>query len=60
MASEVELRNASKLEDKRVIALVAAVNAERIAGFPSGRLFLDSVEQALRGGAGQQPRSTAL
>jgi AraC family transcriptional regulator len=28
-------------------ALVAAVNEERIAGFPSGRLFLDSVEQAL-------------
>ena len=28
-------------------ALVAAVNAERIAGFPNGRLFLDSVEQAL-------------
>jgi hypothetical protein len=27
--------------------LVEAVNAERIAGFPSGRLFLDSVEQAL-------------
>ena len=46
-ASEVELRNAPKLEDKRVVALVAAVNAERIAGFPSGRLFLDSVEQAL-------------
>ena len=45
--SEVELRNAPKLEDKRVVALVAAVNAERIAGFPSGRLFLDSVEQAL-------------
>jgi AraC family transcriptional regulator len=28
-------------------ALVTAVNAERVAGFPSGRLFLDSVEQAL-------------
>src|SRR5262249_50683954 len=46
-ASEVELRDAPKLEDKRVVALVAAVNEERIAGFPSGRLFLDSVEQAL-------------
>jgi hypothetical protein len=31
----------------RVGALAAAVNAERVAGFPSGRLFLDSVEQAL-------------
>lgn len=47
MASEAELRSAPKLEDARVGALVAAVNAERIAGFPSGRLFLDSVEQAL-------------
>jgi AraC family transcriptional regulator len=33
--------------DARLAALIAAVNAERIAGFPSGRLFLDSVEQAL-------------
>jgi AraC family transcriptional regulator len=47
MASEVELRNMPKLVDTRVGALVAAVNAERIAGFPNGRLFLDSVEQAL-------------
>jgi len=47
MASEVELHNAPKLEDARLGALVAAVNAERIAGFPSGTLFLDSVEQAL-------------
>ena len=47
MASEVELSSAPKLEDKRVAALIAAVNAERIAGFPSGQLFLDSVEQAL-------------
>jgi AraC family transcriptional regulator len=44
---EVDLRDAPKLEDRRVLALVAAVNAERMAGFPSGRLFLDSVEQAL-------------
>jgi AraC family transcriptional regulator len=47
MASEVELRSAPKLVDARLGALVGAVNAERIAGFPSGRLFLDSVEQAL-------------
>jgi AraC family transcriptional regulator len=33
--------------DARLGALVEAVNAERIAGFPSGRLFLDSVERAL-------------
>ena len=47
MSSEVELHPQRKLVDPRVGALVAAVNAERIAGFPSGRLFLDSIEQAL-------------
>jgi AraC family transcriptional regulator len=47
MAGEVELRDTPKLADARVGALVAAVNEERIAGFPSGRLFLDCVEQAL-------------
>jgi AraC family transcriptional regulator len=44
---EVELRPMIKMVDARVAALVTAVNAERVAGFPSGRLFLDSVEQAL-------------
>ena len=43
----VELGCDLKLLDARVHALVAAVDAERVAGFPSGRLFLDSVEQAL-------------
>jgi len=33
--------------DARLAALVKAVNAERISGFPSGRLFLDSIEQAI-------------
>jgi AraC family transcriptional regulator len=46
-SGQVELRGTTKLVDARVGALVAAVNAERIAGFPTGRLFLDSVEQAL-------------
>ena len=46
-SGEVELRRVDNLVDGRLGALVAAVNAERIAGFPSGRLFLDSVEQAL-------------
>ena len=44
---DVELRRVERLIDARVGALAAAVNAERVAGFPSGRLFLDSVEQAL-------------
>jgi AraC family transcriptional regulator len=46
-SGEVELRRTDKLVDARLRALVEAVNAERIVGFPSGRLFLDSVEQAL-------------
>jgi AraC family transcriptional regulator len=47
ISGEVELRPQCKLLDRRVSGLIAAVNAERIAGFPNGRLFLDCVEQAL-------------
>jgi AraC family transcriptional regulator len=47
IGNEVELRPQPKLVDVRLRALVTAVDAERIAGFPSGRLFLDSIEQAL-------------
>src|SRR6266850_455116 len=46
-SGEVELRCEGSLVDPRVDALLASVNAERVAGFPNGRLFLDSVEQAL-------------
>jgi AraC family transcriptional regulator len=44
---EVELRPSRKFANPRLSALVAAVHAEMVAGFPSGRLFLDSVEQAM-------------
>jgi AraC family transcriptional regulator len=44
---EVELRASRKFVDSRLSALVAAARAEMVAGFPSGRLFLDSVEQAM-------------
>src|SRR5580658_6712258 len=44
---EVELRPSRKFANARLSALVAAVHAEMLAGFPSGRLFLDSVEQAM-------------
>jgi AraC family transcriptional regulator len=44
---EVELRASRKFADLRLSAMVAAVHAEMVAGFPSGRLFLDSVEQAI-------------
>src|SRR5499427_8798167 len=45
--STVELGHRCKMVDVRLAALAKAVNAERIAGFPSGRLFLDSIEQAI-------------
>lgn len=44
---EVELRPSRKFADPRLRAMAAAVDAERVAGFPNGRLFLDSVEQAM-------------
>jgi AraC family transcriptional regulator len=44
---EVELRPHRKFADSRLGALVTAVHAEMVAGFPSGRLFLDSIEQAM-------------
>ena len=47
ISGAVELGHWCKMVDVRLAALVKAVNAERIAGFPSGPLFLDSVEQAI-------------
>ena len=47
LSGDVELRVVDKLADARLCALVAAVNVERVVGFPSERLFLDSIEQAL-------------
>jgi AraC family transcriptional regulator len=44
---ELELRMYRKFADPRLRALVTAVHAEMVDGFPSGRLFLDSVEQAI-------------
>src|SRR6266576_2470771 len=44
---EVELSPSRKFADPRLSAMVAAVDAEMVAGFPSGRLFLDSIEQAM-------------
>jgi AraC family transcriptional regulator len=44
---EVELQPSRKFADSRLSALVTAAHAEMVAGFPSGRLFLDSVEQAM-------------
>ena len=44
---KVELRMYRKFADPRLRALVGAVHAETLAGFPRGRLFLDSVEKEI-------------
>jgi AraC family transcriptional regulator len=44
---EVELRPSRKFAEPRLSAMVAAIHAEMASGFPSGRLFLDSLEQAM-------------
>jgi AraC family transcriptional regulator len=45
--NRIELRLEHELVDPRLRALGTAVDVERTAGFPSGRLFLDSIEQAV-------------
>ena len=44
---ELELRPQRKFADLCLGALVGADHAEMVAGFPSGRLFLESIEQAI-------------
>ena len=44
---EVELRPHRKFADSRLGALATLVHSEMVGGFPSGRLFLDSIEQAM-------------
>jgi AraC family transcriptional regulator len=46
---ELELRPQRKFAAPRLGALVAAVHTEMVAGFPSGQLFVDSVDQAMAG-----------
>ena len=46
-SGEVELSASRKFANPRLSALVAVAHEEMVAGFPSGRLFLDSVEQAM-------------
>jgi AraC family transcriptional regulator len=46
-AQTIEIRSSTKFEDKRVDALISAVQAEEEAGGLSGRLFMDSIAQAL-------------
>jgi AraC family transcriptional regulator len=44
---EIELQSIHKLKDSRIRALMTAVNIERVSGFPSGQLFLQSIEVAM-------------
>jgi AraC family transcriptional regulator len=44
---EIELRSIPKFRDRRIKALMTAVNIERASDFPSGQLFLQSIEVAL-------------
>jgi AraC family transcriptional regulator len=44
---EIELQSIPKLKDSRIRALMTAANIERASGFPSGQLFLQSMEVAL-------------
>ena len=46
-AESVEIRSSTRFEDKRVVALISAIQAEEEAGRLSGRLYMDSVAQAL-------------
>jgi AraC family transcriptional regulator len=46
-AETVEIRSSTKFEDERVNALISAVQAEEEAGGLSGRLYMDSIAQAL-------------
>jgi AraC family transcriptional regulator len=43
----VDLRLYRKFADRHLYALVSAVHTETVAGFPAGRLFLDSMEQEI-------------
>jgi AraC family transcriptional regulator len=43
----IGLQEIPKLKDLRIRALMTAVNIERASGFPSGQLFLQSIEVAL-------------
>ncbi len=44
---EIGFQSIPKLKDLRIRALMTAVNIERASGFPSGQLFLQSIEMAL-------------
>jgi AraC family transcriptional regulator len=46
-AETIEIRSSTRFEDKRVLALISAMQAEEESGRLSGRLYMDSIAQAL-------------
>jgi AraC family transcriptional regulator len=46
-AEAIEIRSSTKFEDKRVAALISALQAEEEGGGLSGRLYMDSIAQAI-------------
>ncbi len=44
---EIRVRCQEHLDDRRIQGLMMALNAEKQAGFPSGPMFLESIELAL-------------
>lgn len=45
--NKVQIEGTPYLKDRRIVSLVEAVEAGQASGFPSGRIFLDSVATAL-------------
>jgi len=50
---EIQLHPHRKFADSRLGTLATVVHGEMVAGFPSGRLFLDSNGTGDGGGSGQ-------
>jgi AraC family transcriptional regulator len=46
-AESVEIASSTNLKDERISALISAIETEREGGFLSGRLYMDSIAQAL-------------
>jgi AraC family transcriptional regulator len=46
-AEAIEIRSSTRFEDKRVAALISAIQAEEQTGQLSGRLYMDSIAQAI-------------
>jgi hypothetical protein len=57
-ADSIEIHSSTNLHDKRVDALVSAIQAEEESGNLSGRLYMDSIAQALASTLVQLPATS--